>query len=199
MKRLLVAGAALAVLGFASPAAAVVWPGFGADTLGPALIITLNANGTASVSAGPGSAQGPYDSVEDTYIGVVNNFASTVNAITISSPTANDVFGFDGDGIDTFGAPGNASDSGGYGGPLGFFSNVTSAAGTDKGVVNFLGGLASGGNTYFSLEGPLTTSSFTGVTLGGVPEPASWALMILGVFSIGAGLRLRRREDTAPA
>ncbi len=32
-------------------------------------------------------------------------------------------------------------------------------------------------------------------TLAGVSEPASWALMIVGIGMVGAGLRLRRSEE----
>ena len=38
------------------------------------------------------------------------------------------------------------------------------------------------------------TGVWVGATLtgGGVPEPASWAMMIMGVFTIGATMRQRR-------
>jgi hypothetical protein len=38
-----------------------------------------------------------------------------------------------------------------------------------------------------------------GVSVTSVPEPASWALMLLGVGALGAGLRMRRREVLATA
>jgi len=38
-----------------------------------------------------------------------------------------------------------------------------------------------------------------GVTLTPVPEPATWALMLVGVGALGAGLRMRRREVFAAA
>ena len=56
---------------------------------------------------------------------------------------------------------------------------------------------------YFGGPGPLTfgytdfAGSATGVTLG-VPEPASWALMLGGVFGAGAMLRRRIRERRQP-
>ncbi len=34
---------------------------------------------------------------------------------------------------------------------------------------------------------------------GGVPEPGSWALMMVGVFGLGAAMRVRRRTATALA
>lgn len=36
-----------------------------------------------------------------------------------------------------------------------------------------------------------------GGTVSGVPEPSAWALMIVGFGSLGAALRLKRREATA--
>jgi hypothetical protein len=38
-----------------------------------------------------------------------------------------------------------------------------------------------------------------GVSLTAVPEPATWALMLVGVGALGAGLRMRRREVFAAA
>jgi hypothetical protein len=38
-----------------------------------------------------------------------------------------------------------------------------------------------------------------GVSLTPVPEPATWALMLVGVGALGAGLRMRRREVFAAA
>ncbi len=39
--------------------------------------------------------------------------------------------------------------------------------------------------------------SFPGGTSGGIPEPAAWALMVLGFGSVGALARQRRRTTTA--
>ena len=50
-------------------------------------------------------------------------------------------------------------------------------------------------------EGPKAganiASTFT-LVQAAVPEPATWAMMILGMGMIGAGLRMRRREQTEP-
>jgi hypothetical protein len=40
------------------------------------------------------------------------------------------------------------------------------------------------------------TGAFT-ITVAQVPEPAAWALMLVGVGFVGAGLRLGRRESVA--
>ena len=138
-------GAALLSLPFVSPANAIVWPSIGADTLGPAIIITIGPGAVQTITNGPGAGQGPYDLVEDTYIGVVNNSGASISQVSLSAPSNIGIFGFDGDGIGAGTGAGNAtypagcaaggggacgtansndSLSGGYGGPIGFFSNI---------------------------------------------------------------------------
>jgi hypothetical protein len=199
MKKFLVAGAALAVLSLGGHANAAVYPSVGDNTAGPSLIITIGSTGTATIAAGPST--GPYDGSEDTYIGVVNNSSTTVKFLHLSSP-GTDIFGFDGDGIDGYNgnsiAPvtGNPDDTG-YGGPLGYFTNINSTY--DAGDVNFWGGLASGATTYFSLEEAIDSTAFAGpgggiTTGGGVPEPATWAMMLIGIGAVGGVLRMNRRD-----
>jgi hypothetical protein len=166
-------------------------------------IITLNSNGTASISI---TGQPAYDNVEDQLVGVINNSGSSISAITL---TGSDIFGFDGDGAFApaqivrwvhqvpFGCPFNIrGDPGDYSGPLTTFS-ITDAS---NGTVNFSGGLANGATAYFSLEEPPATGGFqvTGVTPGNggpapgpAPEPSS--LMLLGSGVIGMAGFLRRR------
>jgi len=105
--------------------------------------------------------------------------------------------GFDGDGIDTFaGATGNATDTSGYGGPNSFFNNIS--GNQQAGTVNFIGGLNSFNNgtcsaapcsTYFSLEEAVTLNTI----VVGVPEPSTWAMMILGF--VGLGFMAYRRKS----
>jgi len=50
------------------------------------------------------------------------------------------------------------------------------------------------------LEDYSGTATITLLRIGGVPEPTAWAMMLLGLGLIGAGLRLRWREAaTRPA
>jgi hypothetical protein len=196
MKKYLACGAACAALLGTTAVHAAAFPGIGSNTAGPALIITLNPNGTATIAAGPSS--GPYDNSEDTYIGVVNNSGHTVSSINIHS--SQDIFGFDGDGIDAsqfLDIAHNAQDSTGYGGPNGFFTNITSVGGVNSGTVNWIGGIANGGQDFFSLEEPLSAADFQGATggikVGGVPEPATWAMMLVGFFGLGGMMRAKRR------
>jgi hypothetical protein len=149
------------------------------------LFINFNANGSISTT-GPG---GNYESNEDALIGVRNNTSHTIFSFNI---TGSGIFGFDGDGIDTYidnvlTLP-NAMDTsnGGYGGPDGYFTNIVGNTGT----VNFIGGIAPGGSDFFSLEEPINISAPPIITP--TPEPASMA--VLGAGLLGFGL-LRRRKS----
>src|SRR5215470_6605196 len=154
-----------AVFGGATPAAANVCPVVGASS-NCGVTITLNPGGTTTVTA---SGIGPYDGTEDTLVGVVNNSGGTVNSILLSSKTLA-IFGFDGDGLETYISPpkggatgyeGAISTNGSFNtsGPLDTFSGIT--AGLKSGTLNFPGGLVNGGSAFFSLEEPLTAASFT--------------------------------------
>jgi hypothetical protein len=127
------------------------------------VVITLNANGTATVVV---TDPAPYDGTEDTLIGVVNNSTTTVTSLPLAG---SDIFGFDGDGICTFTFVGDGyctagqkagGDPGDYQGPTSTFAVTNANAGT----VYFSPGIpGGGGTTYFSLEGVPTTS----ITVGG--------------------------------
>src|SRR5215472_15687401 len=98
-RQYLMAGTMLAggaAFGGVTPAAANVCPAAGSDT-NCGITITLNSNGTARVTA---SGQGPYDGLEDTLVGIVNNSGATVTTIHLSSKQ--DIGGFDGDGLETY-------------------------------------------------------------------------------------------------
>jgi hypothetical protein len=200
MKKLLACGAACAAL-IGATAAHAAYPGIGNDTNGPEFLITITGGG-ASIGPGPGTGQGPYDGIEDTYIGVINNSGGTVGFLDL---TGSYIFGFDGDGLCTYNGGANCSgtdpfgQNGGYAGGSTagfvdtFFSNIVNA---NQGRLNFAGGLAPGQSAFFSLEEQLAGANVQITNVGGVPEPATWAMMLLGFFGLGATLR-RRREVLA--
>ena len=189
---LLLAGTMVAGLSFASAPSAHAFPSFGADA-GPGLIITITDSGITTTFTG----EVPYDSFidpitgavtlgEDTYIGVINNSSHDIS--TLGTLTGTNIFGFDGDGIDVYGAPDNTMDATGYGGPNTFF--VFDVLDPNTGVVNFVTPLAAGGgSTYFSLEESITLASQITIT---APEPASIAL--LGAALAGMGVVRRRTK-----
>lgn len=203
-RQYLLAGTMLAggaVFGAVTPAAAAVCPAVGNDS-DCALIIDITSVsggvGTYSVSQGPSFAQGPYDGIEDTLLGVTNSSGATVNSIHLSSTL--DIGGFDGDGLETYngrptsglpqggstGYEGSVSTTGAFNlaGPLDSFANNL---GTSLDVVFGTAGLAAGGSAFFSLEEALTPSSLTPA-----PEPAT--LSVLGAALAGFGLLRRRRK-----
>jgi hypothetical protein len=79
-------------------------------------------------------------------------------------------------------------------------ATFTGAGGSIAGdliVGNFQGAMSFGGAAYAGdlLKPP---PLFDGTTLPAVPEPETWALMILGVAAVGAALRRRRPAPLAP-
>jgi hypothetical protein len=126
-------------------------PAVGNDT-GCGIIITVTNQG-ATVSQ---TGQGPYDGIEDTLVGVVNNSRLPVSSLRLKSGMR--IFGFDGDGIDTYGIAGNGNDGTGYGGPNAYFTDISAdqATGTVKFIVPIA---ANGGTGFFSLEEALTSAT----------------------------------------
>jgi hypothetical protein len=197
MRSILFASVAVGAVSLGGAASAATFPAVGTNTLGPEFLITFAANGSVSTALNPaymGSDPGPYDGIEDTYFGVINNSNHTISSIALASTTNQDIGGFDGDGIGTYAGVGtNASDtsSGKYGGPNAFFTNNL---GTSL-VVNFITPIATGGGTgIFSLEEPVSINSI----VVGAPEPSTWAMMLLGFAGLGFAA-LRRNKKTGSA
>jgi PEP-CTERM motif len=165
----------------------------GSNPSGPSLIITANSDGSFTTTAGPSS--GPYDNVEDTYFGVVNNTGAPLTSLFLTAAAGTNEFGFDGDGIVTFtaalAATGTNTDTTGYGGPDASFI----ALNFDNGTVVFNNGgiSANGGTDVFSLEEAISLNTL--VISNGVPEPSTWAMMILGFLGLGF---LARRKIASP-
>jgi hypothetical protein len=178
-------------LGSANATCGVAAGACGADTLGPALILTLGPGGAITVSNGPSFAIGPYDGSDDSYIQVNNASGGSVTSFNLSASTS--IFGFDGDGIasSTYGAPTNIKDTTGYGGADVFFTNNLGTSGT----VNFLTALANGGVQYFSLEGPPA-----GIKGSLTPLPSSWTMLLIGFAGLGfAAYRTTKKSSQAVA
>jgi hypothetical protein len=147
------------------------------------------------------ASQNPYEGVEDTLIGVLNNTTNTtIGSVPVTSSQA--VFGFDGDGIcvspnPTSGLPGlncsaNTTDTTGYGGPGAFFTNINGAQ--TAGTVNFITPLAPGQSGFFSLELPISGSSLNVISATSTPISA-----VEGTAFSGQVATLHDTDTTASA
>jgi PKD repeat protein len=181
-------------------------PHIGFDT-SCAILIYIDDNG-AQLLTDP--SQGPYDNIEDTLIGVLNNTTgTTISSIPITG--SGPVFGFDQDGAcdpnnpTTPFAPGppdansgvgpctdNSVDTTGYGGPSSFFTNINGAK--TAGTVNFIAPLAPGQSTWFSLEEKITGADLNVVTATSVPIGAVEGNPFTGVVA-----NLHATNTSAPA
>ncbi len=143
-------------------------PPEGYATAGCDVVITLNPNGSTTISNGASSGlptssevpvgssayPGTYDNSDDTLIGVVNNSGHTVDSIHLSGSTG--LFGFDSDGI---GSSSYANLAGDYGSAHGASSSSFASefhsgySGTDSPT------------SSYDLSGPL--NSFSDYSLGG--------------------------------
>jgi hypothetical protein len=126
-------------------------------------------------------------------VGVINNSANPLTSLTLSGSY---IFGFEGDGQQYY--TGNSYGPTGYEGPNTSFSVVDNSNGT----VNFLNGgvAANGGTAWFTLEEDLANvSGGVLVSTGSVPEPSTWAMMLLGFAGIGVAARTRRKRQLAIA
>lgn len=72
---------------------------------------------------------------------------------------------------------------------IGTFTHVSDFAGGQDGPYSV--------TTRYTLNAPTTGSSFSTISIASVPEPGTWALMIVGFGGAGAMLRSRRRAPAA--
>lgn len=91
------------------------FPGIGVDK-GPAIIITIGLDGALTTT---NTGLPPYDSADDTYVGVINQANSGVSLQGLAISSTTDIFDFEGDGIGTGSFTPGASNEGetGYEGP----------------------------------------------------------------------------------
>ncbi|MHB8425222.1 MAG: PEP-CTERM sorting domain-containing protein [Gammaproteobacteria bacterium] len=192
---LLLAGAALAGMALCiSPAQATptpqtgVCPAIGTLSTTDCNVEIFAGSGGSFTTIGP-NLSSPYDGVEDTLVGIVNNSGNTISSLTFNGSC---FFCFDGDGLQYYGS-GLGSDPTGYGGltSLGENTSFTNIIGWDTGTVVFgSSGIPDGGWAYFSLE----EAPSINIRPVSVPEPGSLVLFGLGLLGLVFLARRRGRS-----
>jgi hypothetical protein len=171
MKKLLGSALAGAALALASPAQAT--------------IVTTNYNVTST--AGSGTFTLDFDTNSSTYSLTALDFSLTGGALTFDTSNA-DVVG---------GGPGLV-----LGGDTAGVSAIDTSLGLDDFAFGFDPTQVSQGRTILYTIGSLQSFATADVTItqitgeGSVPEPATWAMMLLGFGAMGFALR-RRSPATA--
>ncbi len=120
----------------------------------------------------------------DTYrvkLVVANNYPVSAPVIQFS------VDGVDTGAAQTLGGPYGTSYTGGVPGPWKTIYFTFNAATSGPVVLALIDTNTDAGGNDFSVAS----------VSAGVPEPAAWALMMVGVFSVGSALRLARRREHA--
>ena len=161
-------------------------------SVGPGNVITIfNVNGQ---NYGLGTIDTtPYDGSDDALVGIINNSGGTLSSLHLTgSGNGGGIFAFDGDGQQGYSGgvsftPPSPFTFTGYEGPNTAFTNI--GLGGTSGDVIFIGGLADGATTWFSLEG---SPGSLQITPNNVPEPGTLALLGIGFFIFSA---TRRRKQ----
>ena len=192
MNRVTMAASAALALALTAGGAEAQFAPYGLDTA-PQVIVTISggpADGCSPTDDCPTTltvtSQPPYDGAiggHDVYVGVINNASVPVTFLDVFGPGLFDFL--PNHGIDAYSLAFNGQDPTGYGGPNAYFIVPTPPAPADIGLVRFIDAIQPGGSTYFSLSGvPVSVNN-------GVPEPAGWSLMLVGVALAGGALRRR--------
>lgn len=199
---------ALALMALAHPASAgTICPTFVGNpisgTTGCDVVFTIGTGGSVTVTF-PSTVA--YEFSEDQLVGIINNSGSAITSLSISGPSADDLFGFDFDGvcdgdyitITGCGSGTPSSDVSGYA-PAGYvFGAVTTSGGIDTALLTFPSIAGNGGTGFFSLEGAPSAAGGIGGSVGGtgVPEPSSFLLTGIGLFCL-LGLTFFRRPNVS--
>jgi len=161
-------------------------------------IITIAADG--SISGAAVSGANPYDGGDDALVGVVNNMTTAFTGSIALSGSGNGggIFAFDGDGICAYTSASYCGTAAtGYEGPNNTFSGINGPGTAGNVVFDVGGGILAGATSFFSLEGsPASITTGGGIGVGSVPEPSTWALMLLGFCGIGMAMRKKSVQTT---
>lgn len=165
---------------------------------GCAVLYTFNANGSVTTSVD--NTISSTDGVEDTLAGVLNLSGHAINFITLSGVGVNGIplFSFDSDGGSSIPNPGTGPGATYFGqyfdaNNVLLGTTIFSAISPDQktGTIDFAG-LTDGGRAWFVLEDQISFKAPP--VVGGVPEPASLALLGIGLAGLGA---TRHRKQQA--